>query len=166
MFIENGLLLKLPELVQHFRGREWRLQEGALFAAVLREVLENLVEFRLIVLVDVEQEPAEFVLKVVHATKVIVAALFVRLEECLAQVAAFEAFVDGLCTEPSGAHGGRDAATCKRVRVMGGVANEGKAVECVILENARDGNRASDNVIDFCTREELVQPFHRDVQDV
>ena len=159
-------LFEREELVEHFRGENWRLQEGALFAAVLREVLEDLVEFCLFVLVDVQEESAELVFKVVHAAKVIVAALFVRLEEFLAQVAAFEALVDGLGTEPSGAHGGRDAATCKRVRVMGGVANEGKAVECVILENARDGNRASDNVIDFCTREEPVQPFHRDVQDV
>ena len=159
-------LFEREELVEHFRGENGRLQEGALFAAVLCEVLEDLVEFCLFVLVDVQEESAELVFKVVHAAKVIVAALFVRLEEFLAQVAAFEALVDGLGTEPSGAHGGRDAATCKRVRVMGGVANEGKAVECVILENARDGNRASDNVIDFCTREELVQPFHRDVQDV
>ena len=57
------------------------MQEGALFAAVLCEVLENLVEFSLFALVDVKQEPAELVFKVVHATKVIVAALFVRLEE-------------------------------------------------------------------------------------
>ena len=142
------------------------MQEGALFAAVLREILENLVEFRLIVLVDVEQEPAEFVLEVMHATKVIVAALFVRLEERLAQVAAFETFVDGLCTEPSGAHGGRDAASGKRVRVVRGIAHEGKAVERVIFKNARNRNGATDNVVDFCTREELVKPFHRDVQDV
>ena len=136
MFVENVLLLELPELVEHFRRGNRRLQEGALFAAVLRKILENLVEFRLIVLVDVEQEPAEFVLKVVHTTKVIVAALFVRLEECFAQVTAFEAFVDGLCTEPSGAHGGRDAASGKWVRVMRGIANEGKAVERVIFQDA------------------------------
>ncbi len=128
MFIENGLLLEFQELVEHFRRGNRRLQEGALFAAVLCEVLENFIEFRLVRLVDVEQKSAEFVLKVVHATKVIVAALFVRLEECFAQVTAFEAFVDGLCTEPSGAHGRRDAASGKRVRVVRGIAHEGKAV--------------------------------------
>ena len=57
------------------------MQEGALFAAVLREVLENLVEFCLVGLVDVKQEPAELVLKVVHASKVIVAAFLVSFEE-------------------------------------------------------------------------------------
>ena len=70
-------LLEREELVEHFRGGNGRLQEGALFAAVLREVLENLVEFCLFVLVDVQEESAELVFKVVHATKVIVAALFV-----------------------------------------------------------------------------------------
>ena len=142
------------------------MQEGALFAAVLCEVLEDLVEFCLFFLVDVQEESAELVFKVVHATEVIVAALFVRLEELFAEVTAFEALVDGLGTEPSGAHGGRDAATCKRVRVMSGVANEGKAVQRVIFQNARDGNHASDNMIDLRSREELVEPFHRDVQDV
>ena len=112
------------------------MQEGALFAAVLCEVLQNLVEFRLVWLVDVEQKSAEFVLEVMHATKVIVAALFISFEECFAQVAAFEAFVDGLGTEPSGAHGRRDAASGKRVRVVRGIANEGKAVERVIFQDA------------------------------
>lgn len=112
------------------------MQEGALFAAVLCEVLQNLVEFRLVWLVDVEQKSAEFVLEVMHATKVIVAALFISFEECFAQVATFEALVDGLGTEPSGAHGGRDAASGKWVRVMRGIANEGKAVERVIFQDA------------------------------
>lgn len=80
------------------------MQEGALFAAVLCEILEDFVEFRLFALVHVEQESAELVFKVVHASEVIVAALFVRLEEFLAQVAAFEAFVDGLGAEATGAH--------------------------------------------------------------
>ena len=39
-------LFELEELVEHFRRGNGRLQEGALFAAVLCEVLENLVEFR------------------------------------------------------------------------------------------------------------------------
>ena len=80
------------------------MQEGALFAAVLCEILEDFVEFRLFALVHVEQESAELVFKVVHASEVIVAAFFVRLEEFLAQVAAFEAFVDGLGAEATGAH--------------------------------------------------------------
>lgn len=104
------------------------MEEGAFFAAVFREVLENFVEFCLLVLVHVEEEPAELVFKVVHATKVIVAAFFVRLEECFAQVAAFESFVDGLGTEASGSHGGRYAASGEGVRVVCCVAYEGEVV--------------------------------------
>ena len=104
------------------------MQEGALFAAVFREVLENLVEFCLFVLVHVEEESAELVFKVVHASKVIVAALLVRLEEFFAQVAAFESFVDGLGTEASGSHGGRYAASGEGVRVVCCVAYEGEVV--------------------------------------
>ena len=81
---ETRGLLEREELVEHFRRGNRRLQEGALFAAVLCEVLENLVEFCLFILVHVQEESAELVFKVVHATKVIVAALFVRLEEFLA----------------------------------------------------------------------------------
>ena len=72
---------------------------------MLREVLENVVEFRLLGLVQLMQEPAEFAFKIVPTSKVIVAALFVKLEEFLAQVAAFETFVNGLGAEPSGTHG-------------------------------------------------------------
>ena len=109
------------------------MQEGALFAAVFREVLENLVEFCLFVLVHVEEESAELVFKVVHASKVIVAAFFVRLEEFLAQVAAFESFVDGLGAEAAGAHCRCYAASGERVRVVSRVANEGEVVERVIF---------------------------------
>ena len=109
------------------------MQEGALFAAVLREVLEHFVEFGLVGLVDVEQEPAELVLKVVHASEVIVAALFVGLEELLAQVAAFEAFVDGLGAEATGAHCRCYAASGERVRVVRGIAYEGEVVERVVF---------------------------------
>lgn len=104
------------------------MQEGSLFAAVFREVLENFVEFYLFVPVHVEEEPAELVFKVVHASKVIVAAFFVRLEEFFAQVAAFESFVDGLGAEASGAHRGCYAASGEGVRVVCGVAYEGKVV--------------------------------------
>ena len=95
---------------------------------MLREVLEDFVEFRLVVLVDVQEESAELVFKVVHASKVIVAALLVRLEKFLAQVAAFESFVDGLGTEASGSHGGRYAASGEGVRVVCCVAYEGEVV--------------------------------------
>ena len=135
-------------------------------AAVLCEVLEHFVELCLVGLVDVKQEPAEFIFKVVHATKVIVATLFVRLEKCFAQVTAFEAFMDGLGTETSGSHSGCNATTCKRVRMMGGITHEGEAVQRVVFEHARNWNGSSDNVIDFGTREELVEPFQRGVQDV
>ena len=142
------------------------MQESALFAAVLREVLEHLIELGLFALVDVEQESAELVFKVVHASKVIVAALFVRLEELSAQVTAFEAFVDGLGAEAACAHRSCNAASGKRVRVVGRIAYEGEVVQRVVLEDARNRNDATDDVVDFCTREELVEPFHRDVEDV
>lgn len=109
------------------------MQEGALFAAVLCEILEDFVEFRLFALVHVEQESAELVFKVVHASEVIVAALFVRLEEFLAQVAAFEAFVDGLGAEAAGAHCRCYAASGERVRVVRGIAYEGEVVERVVF---------------------------------
>ena len=101
-----------------------------------------------------------------HATKVIVAALFISFEECFAQVAAFETFVDGLCTEPSGAHGRRDAASGKRVRVVRGIAHEGKTVKRVILERTGNGDEPADGMVDLCAREKLLEPFHRDFEDV
>ena len=103
---------------------------------MLREVLENAVEFRLFGFVDVVQEPAELAFKVMPTSKVIVAALFVRLEEFLAQVAAFEAFVNGLGAETASAHGRGNSATRKRVRVVRRIADEGKVIERVFLENA------------------------------
>ena len=142
------------------------MEEGAFFAAVFREVLENFVEFCLLVLVDVEQEPAEFVLKVVHASKVIVAALFVGLEESFAQVAAFESFVDGLGAESASSHCRCNAASGEGVRVVGCVADEGEVVERVVFQNARNGDDSTDNVVDSCSREELVEPFHRDIENV
>lgn len=72
---------------------------------MLRKVLENVVEFRLFGLVDVVEEPTELAFKIVPTSKVIVAALFVKLEEFLAQIAAFESFVNCLGAEPSGTHG-------------------------------------------------------------
>lgn len=130
------LLLELPEFVQHFRGGERGLQEGSLFAAVLREVLEDLVEFRLVVLVDVEQESAELIFKVVHASKVIVTTLFVCLEELFAQVTAFESFVDGLGAEAAGAHCGCYAATGEGVGVVRRIADKGEVVERIIFKDA------------------------------
>ena len=103
---------------------------------MLREVLENVVEFRLLGLVQLMQEPAELAFKVMPTPKVIVAALFVRLEEFLAQVAAFEAFVNGLGAETASAHGRGYSATRKRVRVVRRIADEGEVVERVFLENA------------------------------
>ena len=67
--------------------------------------MENVVELRLFGLVDVMEESAELAFKIMPTSKVIVAALFVKLEEFLAQVAAFETFVNGLGAEPSGTHG-------------------------------------------------------------
>lgn len=133
---------------------------------MLREVLENAVEFRLFGFVDVVQESAELAFKVMPTSKVIVAALFVRLEEFLAQVAAFEAFVDGLGAETASAHGRGYSATRKRVRVVCRIADEGKVVERVFFENARNGNNSAYDVVDSCFGEELVQPFHGDIENV
>ena len=130
------LLLELPEFVQHFRGGDRGLQEGSLFAAVLREVLEDFVEFRLVVFVDVQQESAELVFKVVHASKVIVAAFLVRLEKFLAQVAAFKSFMDGLGAETACAHCGCYAAAGEGVGVVRRIADEGEVVERIIFKDA------------------------------
>ena len=130
------LLLELPELVEHFCGGDWRLQECSFFAAVLREVLEDLVELRLVVLVDVEQESAELVFKVVHASKVIVTTLFVCLEELFAQVTAFESFVDGLGAEAAGAHCRCYTASGEGVGVVRRIADKGEVVERIIFKDA------------------------------
>ena len=103
---------------------------------MLREVLENVVEFRLFGLVDEMEESAELAFKVMPTSKVIVAALFVKLEEFLAQVAVFESFVNGLGAETTCTHGRRDAAACKRVRMVCRIADEGEVVERVLFEDA------------------------------
>lgn len=164
-------LLELPELVKVFCGLDGRLEEGALLVPAQGEPLQYLVQANLVFAVDGEQEPAELVLEIVRLAEVLVAALFVLLEEVAAECRSLaggcpEAHIHVVGAESAGPHRGSDATTRERVGVVGGVAHEGQAVERVVLERAGNRHEPANGMVDLCPREEFFEPFHRDFENV